>query len=53
MGRLRLLHADFNKSFTSENLLSNEAKVRIMRDILALELGQSFNVNSEEGKTAN
>lgn len=32
--------------------MTEEFKVRVMRDILALELGQSFDVNSESDRTA-
>lgn len=50
MSRLRLLHNEFN---TNRRPGADEAhKVRVMRDVLALELGQSFAVNTESGKTA-
>ena len=50
MSRLRLLHHEFNANRKPDNGESH--KVRVMRDILALELGQSFAVNSESDKTA-
>lgn len=48
---MRQMHNQFN-SRTDKNSVSDETKIRVMRDILALELGQSFNVNAEEDKTA-
>lgn len=48
---MRKMHNQFN-SRTDKNSVSDETKIRVMRDILALELGQSFNVNAEKDKTA-
>jgi hypothetical protein len=49
--RIRKIYEDFSAGFKQAEEL-DEHKVRVMRDVLALELGQSFNVNYDETKTA-
>lgn len=47
--RIRLLYEEFNADAQE---ISADRKAKIMRDLLAIELGESFNVNVEEGRTA-